>query len=190
MRAEDLLDAIGYVEDSYIGKAKEKPKTTKKLWAVLGVVAACAALIIGIPVMYATSLITGSDSIPGSDNMSGNKGNGQKAAVSKIEVYRPSNKIIAVVDMITHDSPETTGPIVELVDSIMDSRKGTAYPVTDSNDDMDPEDIIIVYLDNGGNLIVQYRLNGNTLFDCKAYVKYALFDAEVELLTYYLGIEE
>ena len=41
MKADDLLDAIGNVDDVWVKRAKEKKKIHRALWAVVGTLAAC-----------------------------------------------------------------------------------------------------------------------------------------------------
>lgn len=41
MKLDDLLDAIGNVDDVCVKRAKEKKKTHRALWAVVGTLAAC-----------------------------------------------------------------------------------------------------------------------------------------------------
>lgn len=52
MKSDDILDAIGLVEDAYIKKAKEKKKSKKNkknMWITIGTIAACLVLFFLIP---------------------------------------------------------------------------------------------------------------------------------------------
>ena len=48
MKADDLLDAIGEVDDVWVKRAKEKKKTHRALWAV-GTLAACICIVMMLP---------------------------------------------------------------------------------------------------------------------------------------------
>lgn len=49
MKSDDILDAIGLVEDACVKKAKEKKKTKKNMWITIGTIAACLVLFFLIP---------------------------------------------------------------------------------------------------------------------------------------------
>ena len=49
MKADDLLDAIGEVDDVWAKRAKEKKKTHRALWAVVGTLAACICIVMMLP---------------------------------------------------------------------------------------------------------------------------------------------
>lgn len=44
MKSDDILDAIGNVDDACVKKAKEKKKSHKAIWITIGSLAACAVL--------------------------------------------------------------------------------------------------------------------------------------------------
>lgn len=46
MRPDDILDAIGNVDDIYVKRAKEKKKSYKRVWVTMGSLAACLAVVI------------------------------------------------------------------------------------------------------------------------------------------------
>lgn len=49
MKLDDLLDAIGEVDDVWVKRAKEKKKTHRALWAVVGTLAACICIVMMLP---------------------------------------------------------------------------------------------------------------------------------------------
>ncbi len=54
MRSIDILSAVGEVDDEFVTKAKAKKASRKKLWIALGSsAAACLALVLAVPIMFA-----------------------------------------------------------------------------------------------------------------------------------------
>ncbi len=54
MRSIDILNAVGEVDDEFVTKAKAKKTSRKKLWITLGSsLAACLALVLAVPIMFA-----------------------------------------------------------------------------------------------------------------------------------------
>lgn len=51
MKPDDILDAIGNVDDVYIKKAKEKKKAHKVMWIAISTIAACLALFVVSPML-------------------------------------------------------------------------------------------------------------------------------------------
>ena len=49
MRVDDLLDAIGEIDDSYMALMEEKPKRKRIIWTGIGSLAACLALLLFLP---------------------------------------------------------------------------------------------------------------------------------------------
>lgn len=49
MKSNDILDAIGNVDDEYVKKAKEKQRSVKPVWIMVGTLAACLMLAFIIP---------------------------------------------------------------------------------------------------------------------------------------------
>lgn len=52
MKSSDILDAIGKVDDKCVKKAKEKKKANKKIWVVVGSIAACLVLLFVAPFVH------------------------------------------------------------------------------------------------------------------------------------------
>ncbi len=46
MKPDDILDAVGKVDDEYIEKARSKPKTDKKIWITAASLAACLCIVV------------------------------------------------------------------------------------------------------------------------------------------------
>lgn len=54
MRSIDILNAVGEVDDEYVTKAKARKTSRKRLWIALGSsAAACLALVLAVPIMFA-----------------------------------------------------------------------------------------------------------------------------------------
>lgn len=49
MRADDILDAIGHVDEVYVRRAKEKRRYRKAVWITAGSLAACLLLAVLLP---------------------------------------------------------------------------------------------------------------------------------------------
>ena len=49
MKRDDILDAIGNVDDACVKRAKEKKKSHKKVWITLGSLAACLLVVFMLP---------------------------------------------------------------------------------------------------------------------------------------------
>ena len=49
MKTDDLLDAIGDVDDVCVKRAKEQKKTHRALWAAMGTLAACICIAMMLP---------------------------------------------------------------------------------------------------------------------------------------------
>ncbi len=49
MTVDELLDAIGEIDDSYIEAAEDKPKRRKIMWTGIGSLAACLLLVLFLP---------------------------------------------------------------------------------------------------------------------------------------------
>ena len=65
MKPDDILDAIGNVEEIYVKKAKEKKKSHWMTWIAVSSIAACVAVMIGIPFLSFFLHGAGSSAPPG-----------------------------------------------------------------------------------------------------------------------------
>lgn len=70
MKSDDILEAIGSVDDNCIKNAKEDQKSKKALWIKLSTIAACIAAIIIIP--FVINFFNNYDDIGGSNEGTGN----------------------------------------------------------------------------------------------------------------------
>lgn len=52
MKTNDILDAIGNVDESCVKKAKEKTKSHKKIWITIGSLAACVVFVFCLPFIF------------------------------------------------------------------------------------------------------------------------------------------
>ena len=71
MKSDDILDAIGLVDDEYVKKAKENQKKHKPVWITMGTIAAClGGLIISGVVLFNSDIFD----FGGSKNYAGSSG--------------------------------------------------------------------------------------------------------------------
>lgn len=64
MKPDDILDAIGNIDDVCVKKAKAKKKSHKAVWITIGSIVACLALVVCMP--YVLFFLKGAyDSNPG-----------------------------------------------------------------------------------------------------------------------------
>ena len=61
MRADDLLDILGEIDDVYLETAKEKTKRRKIMWTTVGSLAACFLLVLLIPLGFLHGMSQESD---------------------------------------------------------------------------------------------------------------------------------
>lgn len=179
MKPEELLDAIGTVEDIYIKKAKEKQKSYKKCWIIIAS-AACFAALVCLPVFLLSTMRMGSAN-PG--EMAPPLENG----LSRVEITYING---IVQEKITYNADEYIEPLVEYITHIIDKKQGIEYPRTDTNDDLDPNDIDIYLFDSAGNTVAAYLLNQNSLFDYRTFTVYKLSDEELSELQKLLWMEK
>lgn len=59
MKSFDILEAIGNADEEYVIKARAKRKSRKALWIALGSSAACLALFVAAPLIFAASMRAG-----------------------------------------------------------------------------------------------------------------------------------
>lgn len=59
MKSIDILEAIGNADEEYVIKARAKRKSRKALWIALGSSAACLALFVAAPLIFAASMRAG-----------------------------------------------------------------------------------------------------------------------------------
>lgn len=55
MKPDDILDAIGNVDDACVERAKKKSRSTKSVWITVGSLAACLVLVLCIPMIIIPS---------------------------------------------------------------------------------------------------------------------------------------
>lgn len=60
MKPDDILDAIGNVDETCVKKAKEKKKLNKKVWFTVGSLAACAVLVFCLPFIFSSGFLNDS----------------------------------------------------------------------------------------------------------------------------------
>ena len=87
MRSDDILDAIGEVDDDLVRGAKEIRRSHKALWLTLSSVAACLLIVFMLPIVF-ISMKGASSADPGSD--------GKEEDISSISIYYLGEDGIAV----------------------------------------------------------------------------------------------
>lgn len=179
MKSEELLDAIGTVEDIYIKKAKEKQNSYKKRWIIIAS-AACFAVLVCLPVLLLSTMRMGSAN-PG--EMAPPLENG----LPRVEISYING---IVKEKITYDTDEYIEPLVEYITLTIDTKQGIEYPRTDTNDELDQDDIDIYLFDSAGNIVAAYLLNQNSLFDYQTFTVYKLTDEELSKLHKLLWMEK
>lgn len=87
MRIDDILDAIGEVDEALVRGAKEVRGSHKTLWVTLGSLAACLLILFMYPIVF-ISMKGASSADPGSD--------GEADSISSISIYYLGEDGIAV----------------------------------------------------------------------------------------------
>ena len=87
MRIDDILDAIGEVDEVLVRGAKEVRGSYKTLWVTLGSLAACLLILFMYPIVF-ISMKGASSADPGSD--------GEADSISSISIYYLGEDGIAV----------------------------------------------------------------------------------------------
>lgn len=82
MKSIDILEAIGNADEEYVIKARAKRKSRKALWIALGSSAACLALFVAAPLIFAASMRAGAPD-PGAANGAYSETSGVGVAASR-----------------------------------------------------------------------------------------------------------
>lgn len=181
MKPENILDAIGNVDDTCIKNAKEKKKTLKKYWISIGTMAACLALVViiiqgigKIPVVIPFDTQT-----PGSQNPDVSI---SQYAFSYIKVYYNFDSKSKIAP--AQHSLETTEMVnvLNYMSSIIESRDGKSYKDNEWNHDVQQKDVVIECIDLENELQAEYLLTNNLLFDYQTNTEYTLSEEEVNEL--------
>lgn len=195
MRPENILDAIGNVDDTCIKNAKEKKKSKKNYWISVGAMAACFALVVVIPFISKTKQVPGPNELkrpiedsldernPGPQNPDiQNPDINKQYAFSYIMVYYNFNNKLKLAPR--QNTLETTEMIkvLEYLENIMNNREGTSYDNDEWNHEVQEKDVVINCIDFENKLQAEYLLTNNSLFDYQTNTEYTLSEEEVKQL--------
>ena len=198
MKPEDILDAIGNVDDICIKKAKEKNKSRKNFWISAGVLAACLTLAVGIPAISKTGPDTPKEPVigtpdtqsPGPRNPDVENSDSQNAqyAFSYIRVYFNFDDKSKIAPRQNTLENQEMANVMEYMESILTGREGISYSNGEWNHDVQKKDIVINCLDEEYKLQAEYLLTNNILFDYQTNTEYILTKDEVKQLKDLLGL--
>lgn len=194
MKPENILDAIGNVDDICIKNAKEKKKSRKNYWISVGAMAACLALVVAIPFLSQSKHGTGPNTVqdpvedpleertPGLQNPDiQNPDLNIQYAFSYIRVYYSFNdKLKLAPRQNTLENTEMVN-VLEYIENIIESRKGVSYN-DEWNHDVQEQDVLINCMDAGNKLQAEYLLTTGSLFDYQTNTEYTLSEEEVKQL--------
>lgn len=188
MKPENILDAIGNVDDTCIKKAKEKKKSWKNYFVSIGAMAACLALVvITIQGIKKDPIILPPDKQPPApgprnpDIQNPDSQNTQYAFSSIMVYYNFDNKSKIAPAQHSLENTEMVN-VLEYIKSIMDNREGKSYKNDDWNHDVQEKDVVIECIDSESNLQAEYLLTNDFLFDYQTYTEYTLSEEEVKQL--------
>lgn len=193
MRAEDILDAIGNVDDTCIKNAKEKNKSRKNFWVSVGAMAACFALVMVIPFISDTKQGTGPNELqepiagpldernPGLQNPDiQNPDVNKQYAFSYIMVYYSfDNKSKIAPRQNTLENTEMVNVLEYMETIIANNKEGISYNEGEWNHVVQEKDAIINCMDGENNLQAEYLLTTNSLYDYQTNTEYTLSEEEV-----------
>lgn len=194
MRPDDLIDAIGDVEETFVKKAKENQRIRKPVWFLIVPVAACLALtfylMLGDLVQIDRGLCSGAG--PASVEPDGADSGGESGAEYKeVWIYYVENGemagerqyLPAQVSEIFNAwrQQNKIGDEVELLDCQMESYSETGAPQSSEEgiDSHENEDYCVLYVTVSKNLETYYH-NGN---------EELLLESLKKTMTEYSGLE-
>ncbi len=178
MRPEDILDAIGNVDDGCVKKAKEGQRKGKTMQVVFRSVAACLALAIGVPILY---FITygANGAAPESGGMDNHTGSDY--VIARIDIISTEKKV-------KYAARENTEPIADFIRDISVNDPG-AHVNVDFDDKLQQGEIQILIREHTGEE-KEYRLYGTYFYDISGGYRYELTEQRAEELRQLLGILE
>lgn len=196
MRPENILDAIGNVDDTCIKNAKEKKTSRKNYWISVGAMAACLALVVAIPFINQTKpgTIPGElkrpitdpfdEQNPGRDNPDiENPDVNKQYAFSYIKVYYNfNNKLKLAPRQNTLETTEMVDVLEYMESLIANKGEGISYNEGEWNYEAQEKDVLINCMDAENNLQAEYLLTTKSLYDYQTNTEYALTEEEVKEL--------
>lgn len=186
MKPENILDAIGNVDDNCIKNAKEKKKSLKKYWISIGAMAACLALVVilvheigKIPVVIPSVTQT-----PGSQNPDSKNPDlaDPQYAFSYITVYYNFDSKLKIAPAQHSLGKTEMVNVLSYMGSIIESREGKYYKDDEWNYDIQKKDVVIECVDLENESQAEYLLTYNCLFDYQTNTEYTLSEEEVKEL--------
>lgn len=196
MRPENILDAIGNVDDTCIKNAKEKNKSRKNYWISVGTMAACFALVVIIPFISKTELGTTPGELkrpitdpfdeqnPGRDNPDiENPDENNQYGFSYIMVYYNFNNKNKIAPRQNTLEDTKMVNVLEYMETIKANKKEViSYKEGEWNYVVQEQDVIINCMDVENNLQAEYLLTTNSLYDYQTNTEYTLSEEEVKQL--------
>lgn len=194
MRPENILDAIGNVDDTCIKNAKEKKKSRKNYWISIGVMAACFALVVVIP--FITKHGTNPDELQGPivDPLEERNAGPQNTDIQNPDVnkqyafsyilvyYNFNNKSKIAPRQNTLENTELVNVLEYMETIIANSKEEISYKEGEWNYVVQEKDVIINCMDEENNLQAEYLLTTNSLYDYQTNTEYTLSEEEVKEL--------
>ncbi|MBE6540880.1 MAG: hypothetical protein E7672_00310 [Ruminococcaceae bacterium] len=192
MRAEDILDAIGEIDDDIIKSAKEKRKPNRAIIYALSGVAACFILMFLFPIVFIS--FKGAES----EDTRQHGWNDNSEAIhfeyvySTVEVvgsddtkmYSDYNTVKSIVEMIMNFTGDTV-PESSIADKADDTT--VSNESLDTKPETEESEYMIRLIHQEGN-VLQYRLSGNILTNLSTGKIFILTEAELgDLMTMIWG---
>lgn len=170
MKPEDILDAIGDIDDKYITQAKEKKHKHTAL--TFGAVAACFIILLLIPTLGVALIPAGKEAPLQNDN--------EQNLIQQVEII--SIELERVNTHKTYEDKDTIVRMLDFFDTVTYSSDGEEFVPTDGFDTLNGDDLLIsIYSEEG--LFKQYKITSdNYLYYIQAQVKYTLSPVHLQLL--------
>lgn len=191
MKPENILDAIGNVNDTCIKNAKEKKKSRKNYWVSIGAMAACLALVVisihGIkkdPVIVPPDTQTPGPQNPDIQNPDVKTPDLEtpQYAFSYIRVYYNFNSKSKIAPKQNTLENTKMVNVLEYIESIIDNREGISFKNDEWNHEVQEKDVVINCIDFENKLQAEYLLTNSSLFDYQTNTEYTLSEEEVQQL--------
>lgn len=180
MKPDDILDAIGAVDDVYVKKAKERKKSGAAVWITVSTIAACLVLFFLLPNI--PNLIGYSAADPGHEGANPATPGG---------VYQPDNVITEIViigneSRWSYASGEQIEPIVDFIGNVFATKPGVNGEFN-FDAELQPDEFLIVLKDQNG-IETEYRLAQTCFYDLSNGRKYEFTIDELNEFKNLLGV--
>ncbi len=205
MNTQDLLFAIGDVDDILIKRAKEKQKSHKAVWITIGSMAACLVLCFMLPIVF-ISMRGAKSAAPESSYIN----SAEDATTVKVysTLYLSSDTVKATVqdsETVRRVQAEIAAIIAsgEPLDSIEStvSEEVNTESVTIPDSEHRPrvetsqsqsaalKNYVTIVLTHADGTVLRYKLTDSALVDLDTNKEYPLTEDEAESLTSLLGLD-